>query len=92
MRHRIGGVEPVRVDVVERDLDLVQRRHREDVPEQVLREHNTARADERDPRHPLFAPRVRPLTNCFWSRTNTTSVGTAVNSAPAASRLLSVKN
>ena len=92
MRHRLGGVEPVGVDVVERDLDLAQRREREDVPEQVLREDNTARADERDPRHPLCAPRVSPLTNCFWSRTNTTSVGIAVSSAPAASRLLSVKN
>ncbi len=92
MRHRLGGVEPVRVDVVERDLDLAQRRERQNVPEQVLREDNTARADERDSRHPFCAPSVSPLTNCFWSNTNTTSVGIAVNSAPAASRLLSVKN
>ena len=71
---------------------LAQGREVEDVPEQVLREDDAAGADEGDPRHPLFAPSVSPLTKCFWRTTNTRSVGSAVISAPAASRLLSVKN
>ena len=77
-RHRLGGLEPVGVDVVQRDLDVAQRGQREDVAEQVLREDDAAGADERDPRHPLFAPSVSPLTKCFWSTTKTSSVGIAV--------------
>ena len=50
-RHRLGGREPVRVDVVERDLDAVQRGEGEDVAEEVLREDDAAGTDERDPRH-----------------------------------------
>ena len=46
--HRFGSGEPVGVDVVERDLDAVQLGKLEDVAEQVLREDDAARADERD--------------------------------------------
>src|SRR2546430_16336612 len=47
-RHRLGGREPVRVDVVQRDLDVVELGEEEDVAEQVLREDDAAGADERD--------------------------------------------
>ena len=41
---------------------------------------------------PLVAPTVRPRMNCFCSSTYTTTVGAAIRTAPAATRLLSVKN
>jgi hypothetical protein len=38
-------------------------------------------------RQPLFAPSVRPETNCFCSAKNTINVGRATMTDPAASRL-----
>src|SRR5207244_319784 len=44
--HRLGGREPVGVDVVERDLDVVQLGEVEEVSEQVARELDAAGAYE----------------------------------------------
>ena len=44
-------------------------------------------ADARACTHPLFAPRVRPDTNCFCSTKKTISVGMAASTEPAESRL-----
>jgi hypothetical protein len=63
--HRLRGREPVGVDVVEGDLDVPELREREDVPQQVLREDDAARADERDPGndYSFVDPSVRPPMN-----------------------------
>ena len=49
--HPLRGREPVRVDVVEHDLGVAQRRERQDVAEQVAGELDAAGADEHDPGH-----------------------------------------
>ena len=92
--HRLCGGEPVRVDVVQRDLDAAQLRALEDVAEQVLREDDAPGADEGDARgaHSLLAPRVRPLMNCRCSRAKMTIVGITTRIEAAAIRLLFVKN
>src|SRR5687767_4249724 len=41
---------------------------------------------------PLVAPSVRPATNCFCRTKKMTSVGRAITTDPAATRLKSVKN
>ena len=89
-RHRLGGREPIRVDVVERDLGLAELGVLEDVPEQVLREDDAAGADERDPpaAHSLVDPSVRPLMNCLCNSANTRIDGIATSTAAAAMRLL----
>src|SRR5262249_20885547 len=89
--HRLCHLEPVRIDVVERDLGVEELGELEDVGEQVLRELDAAGAYERDARQPLFAPSVRPLMNCFCRRAKTTRVGTATRSAAAAIRFVFVK-
>src|SRR5262249_20374567 len=91
-RHHLRRVEPARIDVVQRDLRVAQRRQREDVREQVLREDDAARADEGDPRHPLFAPSASPPMKYRCSARNSAIVGSATITAAAEMRLRSVKN
>ena len=50
-RHRLGGLEPLGVDVVQRDLDVAELVKREQVAEQVARELDAAGADEGDAGH-----------------------------------------
>jgi hypothetical protein len=50
-RHHAGGLEPLLVDVVQRDLDLAQLGEIEDVGQEVLEENRAARADHRDLDH-----------------------------------------
>ncbi len=89
-RHRLGGREPVGVDVVERELGAAELRVVEDVPDQVPREDHASGADERDSRaaHSLLAPSVSPLMNCFCSSAKTMIDGIATRTAAAAIRLL----
>ena len=55
-RHPLRGPQPVRVDVVEHQLRVAQRRERQDVAQQVARELDAARADEDDPGHDDASP------------------------------------
>src|SRR3954447_18890763 len=50
-RHRLGGLEPLAVDVVERDVQLAEVVIGEEVAEQVARELDAAGADEGDAGH-----------------------------------------
>jgi hypothetical protein len=50
-RHHAGGLEPLLVDVVQRDLDLAQLGEIEDVGQEVLEEDGAAGADHRDLDH-----------------------------------------
>src|SRR4029453_11333690 len=90
-RDRLRRLEPVRVDVVQRDLDVLQFREPEEVRKQLARELDAACADEGDPGHPFFAPSVRPLTNCFCRSTKTSTVGRAMRTEAAEIRFVSVK-
>jgi hypothetical protein len=49
--HPLRGRQPLRVDVVERDVRRPQGRRRQHVAEEVPRELDAAGADEDDPRH-----------------------------------------
>ena len=69
-RHPLRGAQPLRVDVVEHELRVAQRREGQDVAEQVARELDAAGADEHDPGHGVVsspAPRMC-LSPWLWYR------------------------
>jgi hypothetical protein len=55
-RHRGGGGEALRVDVVQDDGRVGELRERQDVAQQVARELDAPSADEDDPGHQLPLP------------------------------------
>jgi hypothetical protein len=51
VRHRLGGIKPLAVDVVQGDLQLFEVAESEQVRDQILGKDHASRAEEDDPGH-----------------------------------------